>query len=219
MKPAGHENALVFDNVTSPGGGAWNLALPPGLAARVIIAESQGRSYFMRLIMGIDAPTAGRVSVLGRDTADLSAMEAVLPRIGVAPRGGGLISNLSVYENVSLPLYYHSSVLADITEDEIDSRVTFALKAVGYGGQTSALPGTLPAFMRRMLGFARVMAQKPDIVVADALLAGLSSDAAERLAGAFSVMRESNPGAAVAWIASSPDEKTGIGFDLEAALS
>lgn len=215
MKLARHENALVFDNVTIPPGGVWNLALPPCRAARVIITESQGRSYFMRLIMGIDAPTTGRVSVLGCDTADPSAIETVLPRIGVAPHGGGLISNLSVYENVSLPLYYHAS----IPEDEIDSRVAFALEAVGYDGPTSALPGTLPAFMRRMLGFARVMAQKPDIVVADALLAGLPSDAADRLAGAFSVMRASNSGAAVAWIASSSDEKSGIEFDLEAALS
>ncbi|MBI5141500.1 MAG: ATP-binding cassette domain-containing protein [Nitrospirae bacterium] len=214
MKPGGND-ALLFDNVTAPGGGAWNLALSPGKVARVIIAESQNRNLFIRLLMGLETPANGCVTVLGRDTTDALGMENISPRIGVVSHSGGLISNLSVYENVSLPLYYNSSV----PEDEIDRRVTLALEAVGYDGPTTALPGTLPTFTRRLLGLARAMAQKPDIVVADSLLAGLPPDAAERIAGVFRTMRESNSGVAVVWVVSSPDEKSCIAFDLEAALS
>ena len=114
-----------------------------------------------------------RLVLLGEDVASLGEAERtrLLHRIGFVPAGGGLMSSLNAWENISLPVAYHApeklgAVLADVHAllDEL-------------GGVDDDLLGKLPEHMtlyeRRLAAYLRALLERPDLLVAENLAAGL----------------------------------------------
>ena len=87
-----------------------NLRIEEGEVFVLIGPNGSGKTILSRLILGLDMPTAGLVEVLGKDLGSLGAREfAELRRTtGMVFQGGSLLNDLTVVDNIMLPLRYAS---------------------------------------------------------------------------------------------------------------
>ena len=93
-------------------------------------------------------------------------------RVGWVAANGGLISNLKIWENVTLPLWYHTQCGVGETEQ----RLTYWLGVLGLGQEDvaeefmSAPPYRLEPWQRKLAGLLRALVQMPRVLVVDAVL-------------------------------------------------
>lgn len=120
-------------------------------------------SALTRLLLGMEMPSSGKVYLFTSDTAALSARELLQVRckIGVAYGSGGLVSNLKVWENITLPLYFHQP----LSHAEIYERGLAVLSRLGYSGNLMVLPGHLTFSQRKLIGIARAMLVDPNVII------------------------------------------------------
>ncbi len=130
-----------------------------------------GKATLLRLLLGLEKPQEGRISLLGKDIGTLERQEIDMLRqdIGVVFENSALISNLKVIENVMLPIQYHT----DLAADAIMERALSLLYSVGYRGDMWELPGPLPSYTKKSIAIARAMALDPVIMIYDRLMEGL----------------------------------------------
>ena len=167
--------ALTFrDVVPDEGGEPISFAVPAGAMVAVITARQDENDRLVRLMLGLSKPYAGSISTVGVDVAAASekGLNDLRQRVSIVHPGGGLVSNLKVWENLVLPLEYHSS----LTPAEIEARGMAALRRVGYTGGLMELPGHLPLYEKRLIGLARAMITDPGLIVYNAILAGLRGE-------------------------------------------
>ena len=138
----------------------------------VVGGSGTGKSVLVREIIGLIEPAAGRISLFGRDSADMSESEwrAVQSRWGVLFQDGALFSALSVAENIQVPL----KTFSDLSEDLLDDMARVKVHMVGLAPEAATkLPSELSGGMRKRAGLARALALDPDIVFLDEPTAGL----------------------------------------------
>lgn len=131
-----------------------------------------GKSVLLKEIVGLLTPAAGRIEVLGLDTASLRERERVglQSRWGVLFQDGALFSSLTVLENIKVPLQEHTTLAAE-TIDRI-AKVKVAM--VGLPPDAAAkYPSQLSGGMRKRAGLARALAMDPEILFLDEPTAGL----------------------------------------------
>lgn len=158
-----------------------SLALGPGGSCRLLLSSEGDLTLFLRLLVGTARPASGSVALFGEDLATCSEARtlALLSRLGIVWPGGGFVSNLKTWENILLPLWYHGDADAARREDEVVALLGRLGLAPGrIPAFLAALPGSLPARERRVVGMARAMLQDAEIMVYAGLFEGL--DAATR---------------------------------------
>lgn len=148
-----------------------NAEFHPGEKVAIVGEAGSGRSDLLNLLMGLAAPDAGNIYIFGMDINGIGPLELdnIRRRIGFISQDAGLISNLKVIENVTLPLSYHT----DLPDETIMKQGLGLLKWVGYNEDIWVLPALLPAFKKKEIAFARAMVLDPDIVIYDRFLEGL----------------------------------------------
>lgn len=123
-----------------------------------------GKSTLLRLIMLMERPTRGRVTVDGRDLARVGRRG--IPRhrrdIGVVFQNHQLLMDRNVFHNVALPL-----VIAGYDHREVGRRVRAALDKVGLLQRERALPVSLSSGEQQRVGIARAVVGRPRILLAD----------------------------------------------------
>jgi phospholipid/cholesterol/gamma-HCH transport system ATP-binding protein len=139
---------------------------------RVILGGSGcGKSTLLKHCIGLSAPAAGSVRLLGEDLATIEGKprEALLSRIGVLFQYGALLGSLTIAENVALPLQEHTHLAPDV----IDELVRLKLALVELSHAEHLLPSELSGGMRKRAALARAMALDPEIIFCDEPSAGL----------------------------------------------
>lgn len=137
----------------------------------VLLGETgSGKTLLLKMAAGLVAPDSGRVTVLGRNLADMSERQLLDFRrqIGFVFQEGALFDSLTVAENVAFRLREENA-----DEEEIDHRVREALDFVEMGHALEKLPGELSGGMRRRVSIARALVSRPPIVLYDSPTAGL----------------------------------------------
>jgi len=135
-----------------------------------------------------------RLVVLGADVASLAERERtrLLGRVGFVPANGGLMSNLNAWENVSLPLAYHTPGRLDGAFGEVQALLE------ELGGVDNDFLGKLPEDMtlyeRRLAAYIRALLENPDLLLAENLLAGLGPTKRGRAARFAEVYQARCPG-------------------------
>jgi len=151
-------------------------------AHQTVVLLGDGRSGVGRLggfALGLERPSSGRVQVLGTEIADLpeDARLAFRRRVGYLPAGDGLLHNLSLRDNVALPLRFGSPASAR----EIDGRVSVMLAAVRLVGVAALRPAQASEEERRRAALARALAFDPSLLVLEQPFDGLAPRVAAEL--------------------------------------
>jgi len=136
-----------------------------------------GKSTLLSIIGLLDTPTHGSYALNGRPVADLSVTERARIRnreIGFIFQSFNLIGDLSVFENVELPLTYRG-----INPAERKDRVARALDDVGMSHRAKHLPSQLSGGQQQRVAVARAIAGEPSLLLADEPTGNLDSISGE----------------------------------------
>jgi len=168
-----------------PALGALDLALGRGDFLVVQGPCGCGKSVLLRLMAGLEPPSAGSVRIAGEDFAALRprARAQLRRSIGYLAPGSGLLLRRSVLQNVALAPW-----VAGIDHDEGIRRARAALALVGVDADSQGdLPvGQLPSGERQCVALARALANRPALLLLDDLMAALDSARADRVLNVLS---------------------------------
>ena len=139
-----------------------------------VIGESgTGKSTMLRLILGLQQPDVGMVSVMGHALHAISRAERRMLRaqVGMVFQGAALFDSLTTFENVAFGLRESGSM----SEPAIRMRVreTLALVDLDPDEVSQTLPAQLSGGMRKRVGIARAVAPRPALLLYDEPTAGL----------------------------------------------
>jgi putative ABC transport system ATP-binding protein len=136
-----------------------------------------GKSTLLSILGLLDSPTEGAYQLNGRAVQDLDFGERARIRnreIGFIFQSFNLIGDLTVFENVELPLTYRG-----MKSSERRDRVQAALERVGMGHRNKHLPSQLSGGQQQRVAVARAVAGEPMILLADEPTGNLDSKSGE----------------------------------------
>jgi putative ABC transport system ATP-binding protein len=165
--------------------------------------SGSGKTTLLNLIGCVDTPTSGTVEVAGKNTRELSERELTslrLHTIGFIFQSFNLVSVLTVFQNVELPLLLQR----DLTGRERAERVTALLDRVGIREYMRHRPSELSGGQRQRVAIARALVTRPQIVLADEPTANLDSVTGAHI---LDLMRELNRTERTTFIFSTHDQK------------
>lgn len=137
-------------------------------------SHGSGKSMLLTTVAGLRRPATGAIRHFGRDLATLSESELLelRTRIGFVFKGGGrMFTDLTVAENVALPLRYHR----DWTEEQAAPEVAEMLEATGLAPWADELAEAAGSGWQQRVALARALILQPEILFIDEPLAGLDA--------------------------------------------
>jgi putative ABC transport system ATP-binding protein len=146
-----------------------------------------GKSTLLSILGLLDSPTAGEYVLNGTSVSQIAPLEQARVRnreIGFIFQAFNLISDLTVFENVELPLTYRS-----MHADERRERVHTALERVGMSHRAKHYPPQLSGGQQQRVAVARAVAGDPIILLADEPTGNLDSKNGEAV---MELLRELN---------------------------
>lgn len=149
-----------------------DLDIRRGEVIGVIGPSGGGKSVLLRSIVGLKVPSAGSIEVFGQNILRLSAEERadVEKRWGVMFQDGALFSNLTVRENVMVPMVEHVDLPEALRIEIADMKIQLAGLDVSAANK---LPSDLSGGMRKRAALARAMAVDAELLFLDEPTAGL----------------------------------------------
>jgi putative ABC transport system ATP-binding protein len=140
-----------------------------------------GKSTLLSILGLLDSPSEGKYFLNGKPVSDLSLSERAQIRnreVGFIFQSFNLIGDLTVYENVELPLTYRG-----MSSTERKKRVGEALEKVGMAHRAKHLPSQLSGGQQQRVAVARAVAGQPLILLADEPTGNLDSTNGEAVMG------------------------------------
>ena len=162
--------------------------ISPGEYIAISGPSGCGKSTLLSILGLLDTPTAGDYTLNGRPVAQLSQAERARTRnreIGFIFQSFNLIGDLTVYENVELPLTYRG-----MRPSERHERVTEALERVEMAHRSKHLPSQLSGGQQQRVAVARAVAGQPSILLADEPTGNLDSKNGEAVMQLLQTLRD-----------------------------
>ena len=173
------EVVITLDHVSASEGNQvrvddLSLTVRRGEAVALVGSSTSGKGLALRLGAGLEVPESGSVRILGVNPAEASEEEVLhlRRRVGFVFVKPALLSALSVFDNVALPLRYH----ATLPEDAIQDRVLARLMECGVEGLHERFPAGLAMGEARLVAMARAKVLDAEILFVDEVLFGMDAD-------------------------------------------
>lgn len=149
-----------------------------------------GKSTFFNLISGVDGPTSGKVTLLGRDMIDQPSRAFALGGLSRTFQHVRLLGNRSVLDNVALGAHQrgHSGWIASMLRlDRVEEQALMVearrqINRCGLGAHMNEPAGSLALGQQRVVEIARALAGQPSILLLDEPAAGLRLQEKQALA-------------------------------------
>ncbi len=191
IKLEGVKKVFYTDEVETHALDNINLEIRNGEYVAIAGPSGCGKSTLLSILGLLDTPTDGRYMLNGQLVTDLALSQRARVRnreIGFIFQSFNLIGDLTVYENVELPLTYRGMKSADRRQ-----RVTEALERVGMAHRAKHLPSQLSGGQQQRVAVARAVAGQPSILLADEPTGNLDSKNGEAV---MELLRELHRGGA-----------------------
>ena len=148
-----------------------SLEVATGTITIVIGRSGGGKSVFLKHLVGLIQPDAGRILVDGVDISRMRgrALDEIRRTYGVVFQGGALFDSMTCYDNVAFPLREKLRT----PPEELTKRVEAALGQVGLEGVGAKYPAEISGGMRKRVAIARALVTEPEIVFFDEPTTGL----------------------------------------------
>ena len=147
-----------------------------------------GKSTLLNLLGCLDRPTAGRYFLGGQDVSGLEddTLSAIRgARLGFVFQSYNLIQQLSVLENIEVPLFYQNC-----PEDQARQIATDLARRVGLENRLDHKPFELSGGQQQRVAIARALANDPLVILADEATGNLDSASGREILGIFDELRQ-----------------------------
>ena len=153
--PLGTHTVKALDGV--------HLTVKEGDFVAITGKSGSGKSTLLHMLGALDVPTSGEVYIDGKSLASMTREEQAVFRrrkVGVVFQSYNLIPDLSVYENIVLPIELDGGYVDKAYIEEL-------LRQLKIEDKRDALPGTLSGGQQQRTAIARALSYKPAILLAD----------------------------------------------------
>ncbi len=160
-----------------------DLVIEPGSFVAIMGASGSGKSTLLNLLGCLDRPTSGRYILGGVDVSDMDDDELSDvrgQRIGFVFQQYNLIDQLSVVENIHVPLGYQGRELADCRAQCVD-----LAGLVGLSDRLGHRPKQLSGGQQQRVAIARALANDPVMILADEPTGNLDSTTGKEILDLF----------------------------------
>lgn len=160
-----------YDNGTIKALNGINLEIDRGAFISIIGPSGSGKSTLLNMLGALDNPNSGTIKIDGinlEKNQDLSDFRS--EKIGFVFQLHNLIPNLTVFENVQIPL-----IGTGVSEKEMEERAKNLLESVGLGDKLNQKPTKLSGGQRQRVAIARALINNPSIILADEPTGSLDS--------------------------------------------
>src|SRR5246127_965595 len=165
IKMEGVKKVFYTDEVETHALSEIHLEIKKGQYISIAGPSGCGKSTLLSILGLLDSPTEGTYTLNGQPVANLDFAQRARIRnreVGFIFQSFNLIGDLTVFENVELPLTYRG-----MTGTERKQRVQEALEKVGMGHRTRHYPAQLSGGQQQRVAVARALGGKPSILLAD----------------------------------------------------
>jgi putative ABC transport system ATP-binding protein len=155
------------------------LSIARGSFWAVMGPSGSGKSTLLNLLGCLDRPDAGTYTLAGRDVAhmdDDALSELRLQKIGFIFQSFNLIAQLTVRENIELPLFY-----MDWPPNQSARRARDLADMVGLGDRLDHRPAELSGGQQQRVAIARALANDPELLLADEPTGNLDSTTGQQI--------------------------------------
>mgnify|MGYP000493137682 FL=1 len=177
--PLGTHTVKALDGV--------NLTVKEGEFVAITGKSGSGKSTLLHMLGALDVPTFGAVYIDDFDSEEYASMtreeQAVFRRrkVGVVFQSYNLIPDLSVYENIVLPIELDGGYVDKAYIEEL-------LRQLKIEDKRDALPGTLSGGQQQRTAIARALSYKPAILLADEPTGNLDTQTSHDVMGLLKIV-------------------------------
>lgn len=184
-----------------------------GSLCKIVTESDFTRSLIFNILLAFDMPSRGKVFLNGKDLFAISKQETIdlFKNVGVIWRYGGLVSNLTVMENIMLPAIYHEEKRPeDIREDfiiELFNQSGFNVSI--NSGYLNKQCGPLPIHEKRLISVVRTIIREPDLIIYDSVFEGYGKEIHNGLVNLLQQFHKKKPGRISIFLYSKSEEESG----------
>ena len=154
--------------------------VPKGTTTVVLGRSGTGKSVLLKCIVRLLKPDSGSIFIDGKNVFELNRTELneLRKNIGFLFQSAALYDSMTVKENLAFPLLRHT----ELTENEIESKITDMLELVGLSDAINKMPAELSGGQKKRIGLARALILRPKIMLYDEPTTGLDPVTSKEIA-------------------------------------
>ena len=148
-----------------------DLKISSGETLAIIGRSGGGKSVLLKHMVGLMEPDSGEIWIQGQNIIGMNERQlgAIRKKVGILFQGGALFDSMTVEDNIAFPL----REAGERDRKVLRSKVSEMLDVMEMDGQEDKMPETLSGGMKKRVGLARAIINRPSCILYDEPTAGL----------------------------------------------